>query len=223
MRKFQMNLILFFMSISLLSVGFAMWKIQVTPDDSILNGDFISDNVTTLDALNSPNFSAELRYNNNGFLSYYEYDSVENELIKKNYDKITYSIIADLPLCANSLSNADAFQIRICLKNNTDYAVKDVLSLIKPSIADLPDGLVVNSSFDEISNEVVINIIVPIEIITTSLKLNVTYDFADIAFADELLKQEFFIEMSKTEDDQSPFTIESSIFAIYNENTTGGN
>ena len=220
MRKRKTKLILFLMIISLFTVGFASW-INSPTDDLNANGDFTVDDVLLLNALSSPRFNTELIYNEKGFITFKEYDSTTQTFVDKSYDNITYSVNVDLPLCFEKIKDADAFQIRIILKNNIDYDyISTILDLIDVTV--IVDDIALNSS--EITsitnNEIITNISIPKDNVgTNSSKVQVVYNFSGVS-TNEVNDEEkehvekFFMTLKDINDDTA-FIVAASLHPIY--------
>ena len=190
MRKIKNKLILILMIISLIGVGFATWSIYVPIDDATEGGDFVVDDVVLVEALSSPVFDTELRYNKNGFFTQHTYNPTDQSFTSKTYDKIKYSIDVNLPLCKEKLGDADSFNVRIRLKPNAEFEnLNDILELIgvKVSIDNL-DNYSVNTKIDETINEIIVNVSIPKSNVGTVVsKVSVTYDFSNVSIKETFL------------------------------------
>ena len=224
-NKTKFNLIFLAMIISLIGVGFAAWTINVPTPDVSENGDFIADNVILVEALSSPVFDNELRYNNHGFYTQHTYDVAKNEISSITYDKLTYSIDVDLPQCSTKLPTADKFQLRIRLKDNMGYEnINAIYELITTNIAiNNLNSYSVDKSIDTTTNEIVLNIDITSDKIGSNIsKVSVTFDFSNVSINEtdakniKALKEGFFLALSKVEKDRA-FVVAASLYAIYND------
>jgi hypothetical protein len=207
------------MIISLITVGFAAWTINVPTDDVTQGGDFVADDVVLVEALSSPTFNTELRYNKNGFFTEYKYNEETKTITTNTYDKITYSLDVDFNLCKEKL-NADKYQLRIRLKVNEQFEnINEILNsiVIEGSFSDFNSY---ENEIDETTNEYVINLTISKSKIISENKtnVNITFNFSNLTIKENdsklALKQAFFNTLASIEDNQA-FIVATSLYAIY--------
>lgn len=224
-NKTKFNLIFLVMIISLIGVGFAAWTINVPTPDVSENGDFIADDVILVEALSSPVFDNEIRYNNHGFYTQHTYDVVNNKINSITYDKLTYSVDVDFPQCSTKLPTADKFQLRIRLKDNMGYeninAIYEMITI--SAVINNLSSYNVDTTIDTTTNEIVLNIDIASEKIGSNIsKVSVTVDFSKVSINEtdaeniKAIKEGFFLKLSKVEKDRA-FVVAASLYAIYND------
>lgn len=221
MRKFKSNLILFFMTISLITVGFASW-INVPTDDSLVEGgSLITDDVVMV--LTNPKFDTTLKYNKYGFLTQYEFDEESGTLTTEMYDNITYSIDVNLSTCKEIYSDATGFQITIKLKDQTQYDyINKILDLVNVTISCNGATLNSNDIVSVVDNEIVVSFTILIGDINQNVSnVSVKYDFSGVSTSkvtdtDKQMISDFFNKLVTEIKDYEAFVISTSVNATYN-------
>jgi hypothetical protein len=217
------------MIISLIGVGFAAWSINTPTDETNHTGGFVTDDVVMVEALSSPVFENELIYNSKGFFTQYEFDysTGKEKLETVTYDNITYSVNVDLPMCTTKLVEADDFQVRIRLKDETGYTnINQSLKLVTVTVSiNNLTGYSVDNYVDETNEEVVVNVTIPKEKVGEAIsKVSIKYDFSKVSVNNEaftpsekLIVEEFFKQLATVKEEDRAFIVAASLYAIYDD------